>query len=101
MAIMFRKPREPFIPGELRTKTWRSLEPHVTADDKRWQTRCQQYWTLQGRLYGVVFSPFVMLVDNREGFISTYATVLSLLPGERTADHSLVPVQSAEVESVH
>lgn len=98
--MMFRKPRQPFVVGELRTKTWRTLEPNVTEADKRWQTRCSQYWTLQARLYGVVFSPYVMLVDNREGFVSTYATVLGIIPGERTSDYSLVPVQSAEVPSV-
>jgi hypothetical protein len=100
MAIMFRKPRQPFIPGELRLKTWRSLEPNVTADDKRWLARCQQYWTLQARLYGVVFSPFVMLVDNKDGMISTYATVTALIPGERTDDYSQVPIKSTEVDSV-
>lgn len=96
----YRKPREPFVPGSLRTKTWRSLEPNISETDKRWGERCGQYWTLQARLYGVVFSPFVMLVDNQNGFISTYATVMEVLPGERTSDYSLVPISSAEVVSL-
>lgn len=97
---LYRKPKEPFIVGVLRTKTWRSLEPNLSQDDKRWQARCSQFWTLQERLYGVKMSPFAMLVDNNEGFVSTYSTVLEILPGERTDDFSRVPVESAQVPSV-
>ena len=97
---LYRKAREPFIVGTMRTKTWRSLEPNISDTDKRWARRCSQYWTLQSRLYGVEFSPFVMLVDNKDGFVSTYSTVMAVLPGQRTEDFSLVPIQSAEVQSV-
>lgn len=97
---LFRKPLKPFILGDLRLKSWRTLDPHVSDNDPTWQARCAQFWTLQGRLYGVVFSPFVFLVDNTEGVVSTYATVLEVLPGERTADHSRVPIASAEVASL-
>lgn len=96
----YRKAKDPFIVGALRTKTWRSLEPNISQDDKRWQARCSQFWTLQERLYGVRLSAFVMLVDNNEGFVSTYSTVLEILPGERTLDYSRVPVESAQVPSV-
>ena len=100
MADVFRKAKRPFIKGELRTKTWRSLEPNIREDDKRWAARCAQYWTLQQRLFGVIFSPYVMLVDNKDGFVSTYATVMEVLPGERTSDFSRVPADGAEVPSV-
>ena len=96
----YRKPKEPFVVGEMRVKSWRILEPNVQDTDRRWRRRCQQYWTLQSRLYGVELSPLAMLVDNTNGAVSTYSTVLEILPGERTADYSLVPIESAQVESV-
>lgn len=97
---VYRRPTEPFIPGALRTKTWRSLEPNLSQDDKRWQARCSQYWSLQARLYGIRFSSFAMIVDNNEGFVSTYAAVLEVLPGERTDDFSRVPIEAAQIPSV-
>ncbi len=94
---LYRKPSQPFLPGELRVKSWRTLEPYTAENDPTWLARCQQYWTLQARLYGVVLSPFVMLVNSQDGFVSTYSTVMELLPGERTSDYSRVPVAAQEV----
>ncbi len=97
---VYRKPREAFEPGALRMKSWRTLEANIAQDDKTWAARCKQYWELQERLYGVRLSNFTMLVDNNEGFVSTYCVVLEVLPGERTADHSRVPIAAAGVGSL-
>lgn len=97
---VYREPKNHFKVGDLRTKTWRTLESNVAEDDARWRERCAQYWTLQSRLYGVVMSSFAMLVDNSIGCVSTYSTVLAIMPGERTLDYSRVPIGQAEVESV-
>lgn len=97
---VYRQPKEPFVIGELRTKTWRTLQQDIAQNDKTWAARCAQYWNLQARLYGVQLSNFAMLVDNHDGFVSTYATVLDVLPGERTLDYSRVPVEAAGIGSL-
>lgn len=102
---VYRLPKEAPVPGQpsaLRLKTWRTLPGMVIAqDDKLWAARCKQYWELQGRLFGWRMSDFTMIVDATEGFVSTYCTVLEVLPGERTADHSRVPVEATGVQSVY
>lgn len=97
---LYRTPKEPFVPGELRLKSWRTLESNIAQDDPTWAARCKQYWELQERLYGVKLSNFTMAVDNNEGFVSTYTVCVEVLPGERTFDDSRVPVAAAGVASL-
>lgn len=97
---LYRHAKEPFKVGSLRTKTWRTLETNLAQDDPKWNQRCSQYWSLQERLFGVRMSQFVMVADNSQGFVSTYSAVLGVLPGERTHDKTLVPVEAANLPSV-
>ena len=93
---LYRAATHPFIPGELRMKAWSAILPPVVAqDDPLWASRCKQYWELQERLYGVRLSDYSMVLNPDEGVVATYAVVLEVLPGERTADHSRVPVERA------
>jgi hypothetical protein len=69
------------------------LQPGVAVDDPEWQAKCKQYWELQERLFGFRASPFAMMVDNDIGAVSTFVTVMEVLPGPRTLDYSLVPVE--------
>lgn len=98
--MIYRQAKEPFVKGALRLKTWRTLEANLAQDDPTWSARCSQYWSLQERLFGVRMSPFVMTIDNDQGFVSTFSAVLEVLPGERTHDKSLVPVAAANLRSV-
>lgn len=97
---LYRQPKEPFEPGKMRVKTWRMFEVNVAQDDPIWAARCKQYWELQERLFGVKMSDFTMLVDNNEGFVSTYSVCMDVLPGERTTDYERVPAQAAGVPSM-
>lgn len=94
---LFREPKNPLVPGELRMKSWKTVQG-LAPDDPVWEKRCKQYWELQERLFGFVASEFAMAVDSNEGFVSTYVTVLAVVDGERTKDYSLVPVETAGVE---
>lgn len=98
---LYRKPKRPFEIGELRMKTWRTLETTVSQNDPTWQARCEQYWNLQARLYGIRLSDIAMIVNNNEGFVSTFSVVMEILPGERTEDYSRVPVESAQIASMN
>lgn len=89
---VYRQAIHPYAIGELRMKAWSAILPPVVAqDDPTWAKRCKDYWELQQRLFGVVLSDFMMIIDANEGVVCTYATVLDVLPGERTLDYSRVP----------
>lgn len=100
---LYRLPKAPFVEGELRMKSWNAmLQPPTGDTDIVWSKRCKDYWELQERLYGIRLSDFTMFtghVPNERGghdpVVSTYAVVLEVLPGERTTDYSLVPVEMA------
>ncbi len=93
MRLLYRAAKRPFKRGDLRTKAWAAiLPPAVAQDDPLWRERCRQYWQRQERLYGVRLSDFGMFLDPVEGVVVTFATVLDVLPGERTTDHDQVPV---------
>lgn len=94
---LFRQSKNPLAVGQLRSKSWATLEAGIAPDDQRWGARCKQYWELQERLFGWRASDYGMLVDNETGHVSTYAVVLEILPGERTLDYSRVPVEAANV----
>ena len=100
MTALYRQPRKPFELRELRLKSWKTLEANIAQDDRRWAQRCEQYWRLQERLYGIKMSDYTMMIDNNEGFVSTAAVIVEILPGERTADFSRVPVEAAGVQSL-
>lgn len=81
-----------FMPGQLRTMTWKTLELVNQKDlDERkgygleWAKRCDAYWERQMRKFGVVVGDFTMVADMIDGtcFITTAATVLAVLPGDR------------------
>ena len=89
---VYRLPRKgPIAKGQLRSMSWRAiLPPVVSQDDPTWAARCKGYWERQERLYGIRLSDFMMILDADEGTVSTFATVLDVLPGERTDDWSRV-----------
>lgn len=91
---IYRKPAlKPHV-GQLRTRTWRTVLPPGASDTnipEPWPERCKDYWELQERLYGWRFSDFTILLDVEHGFVSTYAVITEILPGERTPDAARVP----------
>lgn len=96
---LYRKPmHEPKV-GDLRCKTWSTLPGlGLSPEDPLWADRCRQYWELQGRLYGWKMSAYTMAYDMSEGFVSTYCTILEILPGERTDEHWRVTVVDTQVK---
>lgn len=85
---MFRPMAAPAVPGELRCKTWQMAIR--IGDEERselWRKRCHDYWERQMKLYGYVVGDFTIAVETIDGhhFLSTYAPVLAVLPGERMA----------------
>ena len=96
---VFLQAKHPPRPAELRMKTWRWLVAPISADDPTWSDRCKRYWKRQERIYGMILSDFTMLIDWDGGFISTYATVLAVVPGERSANKANVTfLQQAQGE---
>lgn len=77
--------------GELRMMTWQmAVYAGTEAEREVWEKRCRAYWARQGELYGLVMGDFLMLIEppdqtGKPPFISTYAPVLAILPGERHA----------------
>jgi hypothetical protein len=99
---LYRKPSKPAYahphPDSLRMKSWKTLPGmDIAPDDPVWGARCKQFWELQARLYGWRLSDFTMAYDNEHGFVSTYCVLLEIMPGERTAEHHRVPVESAGI----
>lgn len=76
--------------GELRMRSWRWIVPPTHDTDRVWAKRCKDYWDRQERIYGMRLSDFTMLIDWEGGFVSTYAVVLTVMPGERTANKQRV-----------
>lgn len=96
---VFRPLASPAHVGQLRTKTW-AMDIYLGPGDEQspvWAKRCREYWERQQQLYGLVMSDFTMAVEppdpktGKPAFISTYSSVLAILPGERHA--SLVRAQ--------
>lgn len=76
--------------GELRVRSWQCLIPPSSDADPTWARRCQNYWHLQERLYGLKMSDFTMVygvVDGR-GVVTTASTVVAVLPGRRVRGHT-------------
>lgn len=97
---LYRAMKRPAQVGELRMRSWNaSLHPPAAEDDPLWVKRCKDYWELQARLYGLRMSDFAMLIGEEDGLlgpfpvVSTYSTVLEVLPGERTSDYSRVTAE--------
>lgn len=77
--------------GQLRCKTWK-LPFYFGENDGTsplWEQRAREYWERQEQLFGLVMSNFTNLVEppnpatGEPGYVSTYSTVLEVLPGER------------------
>lgn len=80
----YRRASDPFRVGQKRQRVWRAIiAPGTASDDPRWAERAQAYWDLQAKVYGVVFSPPRVAIDNVQGLIMTEAHVLQVLPGDR------------------
>lgn len=76
--------------GELRVRSWQCLIPPSGDADPTWAKRCQNYWHLQERLYGLRMSNFNMIygvVDGR-GVVTTSSVILEVLPGRRVRDYT-------------
>ena len=102
MAI-YRKAILPFEKDQLRMKTWRAILPNGPDEqDPLWSARCKEYWELQQRVYGVKLTDFTMLMDAEgdgfSGFVSTYAVVVDVFPGERTSDVSRITAAHARLQ---
>ena len=80
----YRRASDPFRVGQKRQRVWRGIiAPGTASDDPMWTERAQAYWDLQAKVYGVVFSPPRVAIDNVQGLIMTEAHVLQVLPGDR------------------
>lgn len=88
---VFRPMKNPAVVGELRSHTW-AMEVYLGPNDgisPVWSKRCREYWERQQQLYGIVLGDFTNLVEppdpatGKPAYISTYAPVLAILPGER------------------
>lgn len=92
-AHVFRAMRSPAVPGELRTRTWRLplFQGGKEEHDPLWIDRAADYWQRQMMLYGYVVGDFTLMADvvDNVPVITTAATVLAVLPGERVDDYQL------------
>lgn len=87
----YRPLKNPAYPGQLRAKTWAMpfFLSEKDAENPLWEARCREYWERQEQLYGLRMSNFTNSVEppdpktGKPAFISTYSTVLEVLPGER------------------
>ena len=82
MGGPFETPKEgPFVLGKLYTKTWRA--PGVHGVNETWAKRCREYWERVEQRFGYVFSDHRNAFDDATLTITTYATPLVMLKGER------------------
>ena len=90
---VFRPMAHPARLGELRSKTW-EIPVYLGPGDEtspHWHAKIAAYWERQMQLYGIVMSDFTIAIEppdpatGKPPFLSTYATVLAILPGERHA----------------
>lgn len=103
---LYRATAQPLEVGQLRMRSWNaSLAPPRGDLDPVWVKRCEDYWRLQERLYGMKLGGYTLLVGEERSVlgpypvVSTYAVVTDILPGERTTDYRLVtPEQAMERE---
>lgn len=88
----FAAPEHGFVVGQLRTRSWQTLELITQEDvDKPtergmvWLKRADQYWERQMRKFGIVVGNGVVMVDVIDGktIITTAAPVLAVMPGDR------------------
>jgi hypothetical protein len=71
----------PFELGMLYSKTWAA--PFVNGVNQTWAERCRGYWDRLGERYGYVFSDHRNAYDEITATITTYATPIALLKGDR------------------
>lgn len=76
----------PFVVGKLYTRTWRA--PYVHGVNQEWAKRCREYWERIEQRFGYVFSDHRNAFDEETLTISTYATPLAMLKGERIPHRS-------------
>jgi hypothetical protein len=74
--------------GVLYTKTWQAPVVHGVTDI--WAQRIAGYWDRIEKKYGLIMSDHRNAYDDATGTITTFATVLAVIPGER---YSLAEVQ--------
>lgn len=67
--------------GKLYTRTWQA--PFVNGVTDEWQNRVAGYWERIEQKYGVIISRPVIDYDDATGTITTMATILVVVPGER------------------
>lgn len=83
----YRPTKSPAYVGELRSKTWAlPLYDKSFETSPIWSQRAEAYWLRQEQLFGLRMSNFTLLVDNfpeTGPVISTFATVMDVLPGYR------------------
>ena len=84
------------VVGDLRVKSWRFLIPPSGEDDPVWAQRCREYWELQQETFGLKFSDFTMMIDYDEMIVTTAATILAILPGERRMSYTAPRKQAGQ-----
>lgn len=77
----FKRMKNPTKVGQLKAMTWKA--PFVHGVNQVWANRCRDYWDLQERTYGVIYSDHRNAYDEMTSTITTFATVLAIVPGER------------------
>ena len=78
----FETPKEgPFVLGKLYSKTWQA--PFVHGVTQMWADRCRGYWERVEQRFGYVFSDHRNDYDPHTGTITTFATPLGMLKGDR------------------
>lgn len=84
----FEKPRKPYAVGGLYSRTWTA--PFVHGVTETWAARCRGYWERVEQRFGLILSDHRNAYDEATGTITTFATVLMILPGERyvAGEHS-------------
>lgn len=92
-ADVFRTMKNPVRLGELRSRTWRlPLYTGKEADDPVWIKRAHDFWQRQMALYGYVVGDASLMADvdpDVGPVITTHATVLAIIPGDRVDDYEL------------
>lgn len=79
--------KNPAYEGELRAKSWKLVIYDESMErSPLWAQRAKDYWERQERKFGLVMSDFTLTVGNfpeTGPVITTFSTVLRILPGRR------------------
>lgn len=77
----YETPKKPFAIKTLYTRTWQA--PYVHGVNETWAKRAFEYWERIEQRFGVVMSDHRNAHDEETGTITTFATCIAILKGER------------------